>query len=205
MLETYSSFSKDTWSPPSCVGHGVHFHSDADDVARCMVEHVRGALGIGQAAMLLSTPKHLLAFDREVERCGLDYTKAIYEGRLVICNAQRLLERFCQGSIPDERRFRAILGGQLRMLMHRYSGISIYSEVVMLLMAAGHFERAMVLEQMWNVLAADRKFDLLCSYPLDLFTHDEQAVMMRRVIALHQYTIAPFNEFGRGEQAMPAA
>jgi hypothetical protein len=205
MLETYSSLGKDTWSPPSCVGHGVHFYSDADDVARGMVEHVRGALGIGQAAMLLSTPKNLLAFDKEVERSGLDYSKAIYEGRLVICNAQRLLERFCQDSMPDERRFRAILGGQLRMLLHRYSGVSIYSEVVMLLMAAGHFDRAMVLEKMWNVLAADRRFDLLCSYPLELFKHDDDALMLNKVIGMHQYTIAPFNEFGPGEQAKPAA
>jgi hypothetical protein len=205
MLDTYSSFHKDTWSPPSCVGHGVHFYSDADDVAHSMVQHVRGALGIGQAAMLLSTPKHILAFDREVERCGLDYSKAIYEGRLVICNAQRLLDRFCQDSMPDERRFRAILGGQLRMLMHRYSGVSIYSEVVMLLMGAGHFDRAMQLENMWNTLAADRRFDLLCSYPLDLFKHDEHALMMQRVISMHQYTIAPFNASGQGMQASPAA
>lgn len=205
MLDNYSSFDKESWSTPSCVGHGVHFYADADDVAHSMVQHVRGALGIGQAAMLLSTPRHMLAFDREVERCGLDYSKAIYEGRLVICNAQRLLERFCQDAMPDERRFRAILGGQLRMLMHRYSGVSIYSEVVMLLMGAGHFDRAMQLENMWNTLAADRRFDLLCSYPLELFKHDEQAAMMQRVIAMHQYTIAPFNASDPGMQASTAA
>jgi len=170
-----------------------------------MVDHVRGALGIGQAAMLLSTPQHMMAFDREVERCKLDYSKAVYEGRLVICNAQRLLDRFCQDSMPDERRFRAILGGQLRMLMHRYSGVSIYSEVVMLLMASGHFEKAMHLEHMWNVLAADRKFDLLCSYPQDLFKGDERGLMMPKVLAIHQYSISPSQQIGPVEQAVPSA
>jgi hypothetical protein len=154
------------------------------------MEHIRGALLMGRAAMLLSTPANMLAFQRAALKGDVDYAGAIAEGRLVLCDAQRLMARFLVDSRPDERRFRAIIGGQLRMLMQRYRGVSIYSEVVTVLLAAGRHDTAMELEQLWNQLAGDQKFDLLCAYPQQLFDGYAAVPLVDRIQGVHQYSIS---------------
>ncbi|MEX1132406.1 MAG: MEDS domain-containing protein [Flavobacteriales bacterium] len=177
------------WPRPCCIGHGVHFYADHSELAERVVEHLKGPLALGQAAMLVATPANMLAFEREAGRQGLDYTNALSEGRLVLFDAQWLMARFMVDGKPDERRFRAIVGGQVRMLAQRYNGIAIYGEIVALLMASSRYAEALELEGLWNELATERRFNLLCAYPMDLFEPKEHSRALEKIRSMHGYSL----------------
>lgn len=174
---------------PCCIGHGVHFYADHNELAERVVEHIVGPLRLGQAAMLVARPANLLAFEREASRQGLDYTEALCEVRLVLFDAQWLMARFMVDGRPDERRFRALVGGQVRMLAQRWGGVAIYGEIVALLMAASQYDAAVELEELWNDLAGERRFNLLCAYPLDLFQPTQHSRALEKIRGMHGYSL----------------
>lgn len=177
------------WPRPCCIGHGVHFYADHNELAQRVVEHIKGPLELGQAAMLVATPANILAFERAASEQGLHYTQALSEGRLVLFDAHWLMARFMVEGRPDHRRFRAIVGGQVRMLAQRYGGIAIYGEIVALLMAASRYDEALEVEGLWNEMAAERRFNLLCAYPLDLFGPREHSRALEKIRSLHGYSL----------------
>lgn len=177
------------WPRPCCIGHGVHFYSDHNELAERVVEHIKGPLELGQAAMLVATPANMLAFERVASGQALNYADALSEGRLVLFDAQWLMDRFLVEGKPDERRFRAILGGQVRMLAQRYNGIAIYGEIVALLMASSRYDEALQVEGLWNDLSSERRFNLLCAYPLDLFKPKEHSRALEKIRSMHGYSL----------------
>jgi len=189
MHSTETPRENDSWPRPCCIGHGVHFFADHNELAERVVEHIKGPLELGQAAMLVATPANMLAFEREAGRQGLDYASALSEGRLTLFDAQWLMARFMVDGKPDERRFRAIVGGQVRMLAQRYGGIAIYGEIVALLMASSRYDEALQVERLWNEMASERHFNLLCAYPLDLFKPQQHSRALEKIRSMHGYSL----------------
>ena len=179
----------DGWKSPCCEGHGVHFYADRQELAERVHEHVMPMLERGQAAVVVAGRDNMLTFERFARSKGLDIQRFRNERRLLLFDAQWLMGRFMLGDRPDPRRFRAIVGGQLRTLSLKYPGIHIYGEMEALMMAKGDPDAAMELERLWNELAGEVRFNLLCAYPLDLFVPDDHHRTLERVRKAHNYTL----------------
>ncbi len=174
---------------PCCEGHGVHFYADRNELAQRVHAHIAPVLQRGHGAIVVAGPESMLAFERYARNEKLDVQRLTRDRRLMLFDAQWLLDRFMVDGRPDPRRFRAIVGGQLKMLTYRTPGIHVYGEMVTLLMEAGNPDGALELEAMWNVLAGERSFNLLCAYPLDLFTTDRYKRELEKVRQAHNYTL----------------
>lgn len=189
MPDTFLSQVPEAWRRPCCEGHGVHFYADPQELAKHVVAHIAPGLARGQGGLIVARPSNMLAFEQAAGAAGFQYEEHISCGRLVLFDAHRLLDRFMVDGMPDERRFRAIVGGQLRMLGTKHEGIHIYGEMVAVLLEAGLADAAMALEGLWNGLAHERRFDLLCAYPLSLFQPVSNALPLEQLRKLHGYTL----------------
>lgn len=189
MPDTHLSQVPDAWRRPCCEGHGVHFYADPQELATHVVAHIAPGLEQGQGGLIVARPANMLAFDQAARISGFAYEQHISTGRLVLLDAQRPLDRFMVDGMPDERRFRAIVGGQLRMLSMKHEGLHIYGEMVAVLFEAGLTKAAMALEALWNGLASERRFALLCAYPLSLFHPVCNAPALEQLRKLHGYTL----------------
>ena len=150
------------WTPR----HDVQFYATeanlATSVARFLVEGVR----VGQPLIVVSTPPHRAAFEREMRSMGVD-VKDLVQGRDAIwLDAHDTLSGFMEGSRLNRELFAATVMNALDRLVHdrRYVVLRAYGEMVDLLCRDGKLEAALELEDLWNEAAT--RFSFSCSAPI---------------------------------------
>lgn len=102
-------------------------------------------------------------------------------------DAADTLARLLVDGWPDEARFRAVIGPVLAQAASRGGQVAAFGEMVALLCAEGRYEAAVRLGELWNLVAADYRFDLFCAYPWTLFPDDAQAQAFEQVCAQHHH------------------
>jgi len=63
----------------------------------------------------------------------------------------------------------------------------VFGEMVDLLAQRGQIDAALALEQLWNALASERDFSLLCGYELDVFDVATQVGALPEICGLHSH------------------
>ncbi len=124
-----------------------------------------------------------------MELSSFDPSNAIAQGRFVQLNAEEVLPRFMVDGKVDDARFMEIIGGVLTRIRNaresKNSGIAVFGELVALLWAEGKPQEAIRVEQLWNDLARNHQFSLLCAYPITGFDNDRHIEPFLKVCALH--------------------
>jgi hypothetical protein len=92
-----------------------------------------------------------------------------------------------ESGLPDRELFTATVGSVFEMLLEKrqYLLVRAFGEMVDLLSKDGNTDGAIMLEQLWNELAAKYKYSLLCGYALDNFLHEAGVPAFRRVCDHH--------------------
>ncbi len=67
--------------------------------------------------------------------------------------------------IPDPVLFNATIGSIVEHAARGGRAVRVFGEMVALLWAEGNVTGALALEALWNDMASDRRFFLLCAYP----------------------------------------
>jgi PAS domain S-box-containing protein len=139
---------------------------------------IAAALPADGAGIVIATPGHCAALRRML---GAGSTQVRF------LDAADTLARLLVDGWPDEARFRAVIGPVLAQAASGGGQVAAFGEMVALLCAEGRYEAAVRLEQLWNLVAADYRFDLFCAYPWRLFPDDAQARAFEQVCAEHHH------------------
>ena len=113
------------------------------------------------------------------------------EARFISLDAEETLASFMVDGWPDAARFADVIGSVIRRASRNGAlRVRAFGEMVALLCAAGKAQAAVRLKELWNDLARDHDFSLLCAYPMELFQGEEESGAFRRISAAHSHVCA---------------
>lgn len=159
--------------------HFVRFYHDDGPLVADIACYLSNALESG-CAIIIATQQRIAAVRRELE--GL-VPHAVE--RLVALDAEATLAGFMVDGWPDRERFDATVGGLIRHAAGSHGLVRAYGEMVALLCAAGRYDAAVALEELWNELALACTFSLFCAYKWSLFPSEEQGESLRQICSQH--------------------
>ena len=169
--------------------HLVQLYSDDGSLLDVLGRFIGGAIASGDAAVVIATKAHHEGLAVRLKARGLDTARAISQGRYAQQSAEELLPRIMVNGQVDERRFTEIMGGLLTQARNatdcQDSRIAVFGELVALLWADGKPQEAIRLEQVWNELARNHYFSLLCAYPITGFDTDRHVELFLKMCAQH--------------------
>jgi MEDS: MEthanogen/methylotroph, DcmR Sensory domain/Histidine kinase-like ATPase domain len=144
----------------SAGDHVVRFYETDDELTELVVAYTRDTLTRGGAAVLIATAEHERRF-----RAGLADDQRQAGDRLVFLSADDFLARLMRGAHVDWSAVARTLRPLLERVLASGSELSVYGEMVALLLEHGKLGAALELEQAWNDLGGWLPFSLLCAYP----------------------------------------
>jgi PAS domain S-box-containing protein len=161
----------------------VQFYESEDFLYRAVSEFLADGLSAGHPAIVIATEPHRRGFVKSLESKGFD-TKNV-----VLADARETLNRFMNGSMPDEELFKKHIGGIILKTGNGGgpSSIRAYGEMVDLLWRDSNPEGAIRLEELWNDLISAYSFSLLCAYPMGNFYKETQCEPFERVCHTHSH------------------
>ncbi len=151
-------------------GHAVQLYADDGFLIDVLSRFVGGALAVGDAAVVIATKAHHTELQRRLSANGVDTDKAAHQGRYIVLDANQILPKVMVEGLVDEGRFREtvgqVLGRAEKSVAGKQGRIAVFGELVALLWAEGKHSESVRVEQLWNKLAKEHSFSLLCAYPI---------------------------------------
>jgi signal transduction histidine kinase len=120
-------------------------------------------------AIVAATPAHLGALERSLGTAGVDLAEQRSQGHYLPLDARSTLDRIMRNGTPDALLFTQTIGKAVARATEAGQKVSIYGELVALLWDEGNITAALGLEDLWNDLAGEHPFDLMCGYPMRAF------------------------------------
>lgn len=185
-------------TPPGIAGHDVQFYRTEAYLTSAVVDFLAAGIRAGQPVIVIATEIHRRAFAEKLHQLQLDPDKML-SGRLAVwLDAHETLAAFMDGSLPNRELFMATVGSVFERLLAKryYLVVRAYGEMVDILWKSGNVEGAFALEQLWNELANEYKYSLLCGYSLDNFLHEAGAASFRRICDHHARAL-PLESLGK--------
>ena len=180
-------------------GHGVVFYSCDDDLAGQVTEYLLGAMQAGGVGVTLATAAHRAAIEERLEQAGVNLMAARAHGSYVALDAEEIMSRFMINGFADPAGFWGALSPVIKNATMHHGNIAIFGEMVALLWDRDLASAAVDLEALWNELASQYSFSLLCAYPADVLRSAEHADELLDMIAAHTHRGA---QGSGGEEAL---
>jgi len=169
--------------------HIVQFYDVDGDLVASVATHLAGALEADDAAVVIATAAHRRAFARAMVRRGIDVPAARAGGRLVELDAAQTLGCFMRDGMPDPAGFDAAVGGVVRRACEGGRRARAFGEMVALLWDEGQVGAVIALEALWNRLALQLPFSLVCGYPSEVVAGEEHAAACAHMCSLHSWVV----------------
>jgi signal transduction histidine kinase len=171
--------------------HVVQFYQEDHFLVDAVGEFLREGVRAGEPILVLATAAHREDFARHLTANGHDVEKLVEQGRLTMFDASSMLQGLMAGYRPDPRRFRELMGGlavaaEARSPTGRFR---VYGEMVDLLWRDGNPDAAIQLEGMWNDLAREYSFTLLCAYSMNNFGGERDGDRFADVCRAHSRVV----------------
>lgn len=149
-------------------GHAVHLYEDVSDLERRVAEYLAIAIRNGGVAIVAAGAARTHAFRRALAAVGTDVSAAEREGGLVCLDADEVSRGLTDRGSLDPNVFDSDVAEVVRR--HARPGLPthVYGEIVASLWRDGFVTEAIRLEELWNDLADEVPFSLLCAYPSEL-------------------------------------
>jgi len=178
------------------AGHDVQFYQTEAHLTRTVAEFLADGVRAGQPLIVIATEPHRKAFARELHARGLDIDVILSGREAIWLDARETLSAFMEAGHPNRDMFFATVGSVFEQVLKKrhYLVVRAYGEMVDLLAKDGNMEGAMLLEGLWNEIAAKHAYSLLCGYSLDNFLHEPGPEDLKRVCGHHTNTL-PLERF----------
>ena len=151
--------------------HVVQFYEDDSFLAETVARFVGGGIGAGDNVIIIARQSTISGFRTRLAAEAIDLDGVVRSRQLVMLDAEETLSRFMDGDMPDLARFLDVIGGALfdsmRARPRRF--MRAYGEMVDVLWRQGNRRAAIALEGLWNELANQHAFSLLCGYAMKNF------------------------------------
>jgi signal transduction histidine kinase len=171
--------------------HAVQFYEDESYLATVVGEFLADGLKAGQPVVVVATPGHRGAFVRQLGELGIDVAAARRSGQFQLLDARETLAKFTIGNERNADRFNSTIGSVIARGLRGREGTAVraYGEMVDLLWKDGDTEGAIQVERLWNALAKQHHFALLCAYSMGSFCHASDADAFLRVCDEHSHVL----------------
>ena len=170
-------------------GHGVQFYRDDAERVRLLTDFVTDGLNARQPVVAIVESPRLLQIREALTDRGSAVKTLEDEGQLILLNARLMLTALMNGHGVDPSRFRGIIGAVMERAGGRRRVVRAYGEMVDLLWKDGQAPAALRLERLWNALARDYHFALLCGYSADNFISAEPGNGFEAVCGQHRVVV----------------
>ncbi len=186
----------DILEKPAPCGHFVQLYFDERYLAHSVGRYLASGLKRGDRQLVIASQDHSEAFCREIADLGVDAVGALNDGRMLILDPCRTLERFMVNGRPDWTRFRKTITDAIHRLRSAQPGAALgaYGEMVGVLWTAGEYSAAIQLEALWNDLLQSFEFSLFCSYPIDVFDEQFQITGVDAILRDHTHLLPSCDE-----------
>ena len=175
--------------------HAVQFYGDDESLFTTVAGFLSQGFVDGHPAIIIATEDHRAAILDHLRGRLIDVDKAQEMGLLIVLDAQQTLDLFMVHGSPDQERFEASIGKLIaEVLEDRENRILIraYGEMVDVLWKEGKPEAAIRLEMLWNKLAQQHGFALLCGYSMGNFYKETKG--FEAICREHTHVVAPLAE-----------
>ena len=151
--------------------HSVKFYDDQASLGRTVAEFLAPGLLDRQPTIVIATPEHRSLISRELEARGINVDQLEQDGDLQVLDADETLARFMVGTEPDPAKFHATIDQLIaRACKDRFPcPVRAYGEMVDVLWKRANTQGAIRLEMLWNRVATQAQFSLLCGYAVGNF------------------------------------
>jgi MEDS: MEthanogen/methylotroph, DcmR Sensory domain len=186
--------------------HGAHVYTDASELAQSVGAYLAAGFDLGEPAVVIATPEHWSRFAERLALCGWGDEELQEQGLLWFADADETLAAIMADGAPSWDRFEQVVGGLMDRVEERFPGgrIRAFGEMVDLLCQRDDPGSAAGLEDLWNRLAQQRSFSLLCAYRLDVFDRATQVSVLPDVCRSHSH-VRPAEDPVRLQQAVDSA
>ena len=147
---------------PLVAEHVAAFHVSDTFIITQAAAFIAAGLRAGERVIALATQEHWNAIAKELEDSQVALGRATAEGRLVLIEADQLVDTLTVAGQVDANAFRATL----QPLMKPGIKLRVYGEVVSLLAARGDVDGALAIEQLGHELTQTLEVGVLCGYHL---------------------------------------
>lgn len=180
-------------APQTAVSHAVHFYEDDSAFLDQLSELIGAELGSGCACVVIGTEAHRAGLAERLEQFGINISFAAATDRYIALDAEKTLEQFIRGDLPDRELFFQTIEPVLvkaRAAMGRRKGsVTAFGEMVAVLCDQDRYQAAVELERFWNELVKPYGLTLRCAYPMHCFAGESEHPFFEQVCAEHTATI----------------
>jgi hypothetical protein len=177
-------------SVPTAGGHdhAVFFYASDQQLADEACEHLYGSAERG-TAIVIAAPEHRRLIAERLTQAGVDVPAESARGSFVALDAGAVITEFVVGGWPDAAAFWGTVSPLLKRALDRPGPVRVFGEMVALLWADGQTGAAVDLEALWNEVARQYPFSLLCAYPAEAVSSDDLADELAQVLAAHSAVV----------------
>jgi len=159
--------------------HAVQFYEQDAFLVNELSTYIQAGLSAGESIIVFATPSHRAALAERVNGPAVD-------GRYIAFDDTDTLSQFLVNGWPDDERFQAVVEPYLRQAIAAGNGrVRVFGEMVGRLWEAGRLDAALHLESLWNRLASQYSFSLLCAYQIRGFADQHHGPHFEKICAAH--------------------
>jgi len=154
--------------------HVVHFYDEQEALLQSVASFLAGGLLRGAPALVIMMPERAKGLKTRLGEMGVDVPRAIETRQFVLHDSVEMIERILVDEMPDERRFRDVVGSAADALKEtwRPRQLLAFGDMVDVLIARGQREATIELERQWDELVHRVGFSVYCAYDAKRFTQD---------------------------------
>ena len=160
------------WGEMAPCEHFVQIYDEDHAFLETLESFVADGLLGGEAVVVIATPRHLSALNRQLLQRGSKIAAAMRSEQYLALDAEAMLSIFMVKGWPDDELFNSFVTGILGRATRDGRRVRAFGEMVALLWAQGNCGATVRLEHLWHKLCEARNFKLFCAYPKAGFTRD---------------------------------
>jgi hypothetical protein len=151
--------------------HRMEIYDDERTLADIVANLIAGARDLGQPALVIAAAPFRATLAEALRARQIDFKQQT--SGIELLDSEDLLTDITAGQAPDTARFKQVIGGVLDRLCagRKPCVVMIYADMADVLVRAGNAPAALALEALWNRLAGEYTFSLVCGYSAGHFRH----------------------------------
>jgi len=161
------------------------FYAQDDDLVGQVTEYLLGVMRDNGVGVTLATPGHRAAIERRLEQAGISLATARARGTYVALDAEEVISRVMINGYADPAGFWRAISPVIKNATGEHRKVAVFGEMVALLWARELTGAAVDLEALWDEMASQYPFSMLCAYPADVLGTSEHADDLIELIAAH--------------------
>jgi hypothetical protein len=147
--------------------HAVQLYEEGSFPSNAVLNFLLGAIQAKSGVLVVATSANLQALADSLSPRGISLTKLIQVGRIVIKDAAVLLAEITKNDRFDASEVKLALASLVDPLVHKFGAVSIYGEMVDLLLKDGQIDWMLEVENIWNEYCTDKEARVMCGFHAD--------------------------------------